>query len=372
MANTHMLCPNGCPLGFRLRLRKNGDTMAVADDDMNRLKEMLGPCPNLGLLWNRYFPAHNAPKDEALGSSTWGVDFSQEYEEANAIPHPDKRRKAVNRIKENIDRWKGHGALLFFCELAQWALGQPEYTSFVERERGVWAKAVQAEGHRMFKVKSLMRCRPGIGLPCSFENGGISLHPLLGFPILAGRSLKGLLAHYLCEEVFPARKEENDDLQPRAQKLAKHLCPVHDGDDAPEKALARLANRIFGAGPEETESGPSEGAVVFHGGYPAQNLPSQWFDVDVITVHQKPYYDDKSNRQPPSDGENPVPVHFLTLAQGIEFAIGLGLSARGRDMESATQDMLLDFVQDALAAALWDWGFGARAAAGNGLMVRIG
>lgn len=367
MAHTRIFCPKDFPLGHRLGLEEAKGDVFICTQDWRTFTERLGPCPNLALLWHRYFPAHNAVEDAELANPGWGVDYSEEYWKAAALTDPKQKRRAISRIKKAVEDWKGRGALQFFCKAAQHALSQSCYQELVNGARDTWRAAIQQTGEtRLFKVATVTRCKPGTGIPCAFEHGGISLHPLFGFPILAGRSAKGIAAHYFQEEVLPSQGQSGDkhldDLFERAKGLEQSIRKLPEDTDGP-----LLSSFIFGAGPEDEADGPAKGALVFHDAYPV--LPChQWFDVDVLTVHQKPYYDDMLNRVGPSDSHSPNPVHALTLAAGVTFEMAVGLAPSGRALAQETQVSLLDFARDLLIGALWDWGFGARTGAGYGLM----
>lgn len=375
MARTRILCPKGFPLGFSMLLEQPRGGTNVQRADREKLTEMLGTCPNLALLWHRYFPAHNAPDGQALVTSTWGSDFSTDYTNATALTDPREKKKALGRIKQNLSDWKGRGALQFFCDVAKHALAQAEYQEFIRREHRTWRAAIQEAGIAcMFKIITVTRCKPGIGIPCSFENGGINLHPISGFPMLAGRSLKGFLTHYLDEEVFSSEGVSGDagidGLFSRANSLWQDITRSTGAPKvAGGNALTSLSSYIFGAGPEEDEHTPTKGAIVFYDAHPIPPC-TEWFDVDVITVHQKAYYNDETNRILPTDDDT-NPVHALTLAAGVHFEMALGLTAAGTALDVEIQQKLLDFTREALTSALWDWGFGARTAAGYGLMTGI-
>lgn len=79
------------------------------------------------------------------------------------------------------------------------------------------------------------------------------------------------------------------------------------------------------------------------------------YAVDVLTVHQKSYYDAKGWNAHPNDWENPVPVSFLTVRPGARFL----LAASGPD---AWVRLAFSLLRDALV----EWGVGGKTTSGYG------
>jgi hypothetical protein len=105
------------------------------------------------------------------------------------------------------------------------------------------------------------------------------------------------------------------------------------------------------------EAGATAGLVTFHDalyvpGSLADNKP---FAADVLTVHQKGYYD-SSGQSAPNDYDSPNPVAFLTVRPKCRLL--LVLSGPSEWTELAAQ---------LLADALKNWGVGGKTAAGYGI-----
>ena len=79
---------------------------------------------------------------------------------------------------------------------------------------------------------------------------------------------------------------------------------------------------------------------------------------DVLTVHQKPYYDTHGAAQP-NDWNSPVPVQFLTVKPHVRFLLALEGPPRATAL---AMKLLLD--------ALSKWGVGAKTSLGYGAMTR--
>ena len=78
------------------------------------------------------------------------------------------------------------------------------------------------------------------------------------------------------------------------------------------------------------------------------------YALDVLTVHQKPYYDTHGGELP-NDWNSPVPVPFLTVKPGVRFMLALEGPPRATEL---AMKMLLD--------ALSEWGVGAKTSLGYG------
>jgi CRISPR-associated protein Cmr6 len=90
-------------------------------------------------------------------------------------------------------------------------------------------------------------------------------------------------------------------------------------------------------------------------------------EVDVMTVHYRKYYEDKSDppKEPPSDSDSPNPIPFLTVGQTpFWFAVGW----RGKTLD----EQLLNQAVAWLTTGLKDFGIGAKTAAGYGYFEKVG
>lgn len=151
--------------------------------------------------------------------------------------------------------------------------------------------------------------------------GGMSFHPTLGLPFLAGSNLKGLTRTW-------AAFWQNAD--------------------------AEDVTRIFGA-PEQP------GTVIFLDALPTRPVT---FDIDVVTPHHISY---QHGTQPPSDWDLPHASNFLAVAEKNFFQFGV--------MTRINHDPAAQ--ADALQARAWliealEWlGAGARTSVGYGRFSEI-
>jgi CRISPR type III-B/RAMP module RAMP protein Cmr6 len=206
---------------------------------------------------------------------------------------------------------------------------------------------------------------------------GLELHPLLGFPVLPGAAIKGLLHHVwemaLVEEsapgagdaVPPKGKVDLDSPSPlsltRAIKRAAAVRALF-GSLALERGSAQNGTRF---GPEtarerledwrrdigrqiklaETRRAaqhdwqslleclaslldkPIGGLLSCFDAVPVEGSftgPTKVLCVDVLTPHHSEYYG--GSRSTPADTEDPVPTQFLAVAPGVRFDFRLRLA----------------------------------------------
>ena len=181
----------------------------------------------------------------------------------------------------------------------------------------------------------------------ALENAGISLHPLYGFAYLPGSGLKGLARAWAERVWLEAQPEPDRERAVREIREVFGYAP-HSEDGKP-----------WIPPPIRKEEDNSAGAVVFHDAWPCR-WPRLF--VDVVTVHHREYYRAGEDKvPPPGDWEEPNPVCFLAVRPGTQFLFAV--APRPRRAEHAE---LAGKAGEWLAAALADWGAGAKTAAGYG------
>lgn len=245
-------------------------------------------------------------------------------------------------------------------KLAELAVA-PDYARSFER----WKASFASPGDRLAELTLASRLLIGHG-NASAVDVGLTVHHTWGVPIIPGSALKGLVAHYLDATYGPAEPhkkpwEQHGDERARAdyQGVTWHRRRIERGPGAVYRAL-------FGA-PDAREdeamreqgfvAGAAAGVVTFHDalyvpGSLADNKP---FAADVLTVHQKGYYD-SSGQNLPNDYDSPNPVAFLTVRPKSRLL--LAVSGPSEWSELAAQ---------LLADALKNWGVGGKTAAGYGI-----
>lgn len=190
---------------------------------------------------------------------------------------------------------------------------------------GRWEAGVRAAHAEPFPLKTDWRLIAGLGRKGPLEVG-FTFHRY-GFPILPGSSVKGIARSYawLIEE----RREADPDF------IAIFGRAPKEGED---DALAQI------------------GAAVFFDAIPGR-LPR--LDLDIMNPHYPKYY---QGNEPPTDGQNPIPVYFLTVAPNTEFRFAVGwrgpLDETGRRQQALARDWLM--------RGLTRLGAGAKTSAGYG------
>lgn len=220
---------------------------------------------------------------------------------------------------------------------------------------------------RLVPIETTSRLLVGHGNAAPTEVG-LTLHRTWGVPLIPGSALKGLANHFLDACYGP----ENRRLHPQD--------PAHpEPDRAPFEGVTYCGSLIwrgpgdvhrilFGA-PDSEDRGPKDlgaaaGQIVFHDALwdPASlgtgTAGKGYLAIDVLTVHQKTYYDKRNSW--PSDYDDPNPVAFLSVPPGQKFLVAL--TAVGEEGER-----WLDTAARILVEALETWGVGGKTGAGYGL-----
>lgn len=232
-----------------------------------------------------------------------------------------------------------------------------------------WRSSFGAPGDRCVEVELASRLLVGHG-NASATGLGLTVHHTWGVPLLPGSALKGLLAHYVDAVYGPDRA----DLPPWEQSEAEKERTRFQGVTWRGRRIALgpgdVHRALFGSPESELdaairerglEAGASAGVVAFHDAlYVPDSAPDgKPFAADVLTVHQKQYYD-TSGATWPNDYDSPNPVAFLTVRPGTRLLLPLTGPA---DWTEFAERLLLD--------ALAQWGVGGKTSAGYGRMARL-
>ena len=162
----------------------------------------------------------------------------------------------------------------------------------------------------------------GIGREHPVENG-FTWHPLLGVPFLPGSSVKGMVRAW-AENWLGADKE--------------------------------LVSRIFGPEGERKAAG----TVVFFDALPVKSVR---LEADVMTPHYSGYY--KKDGGPPADWYSPVPIPFLTVAEGQTFIFAMAPRRTGHIDDIEDMEKACEWLEQLLPSI----GAGAKTAVGYGRFV---
>jgi CRISPR-associated protein Cmr6 len=239
----------------------------------------------------------------------------------------------------------------------------PDYQHFFAR----WKASFGAEGDRTLEVALRSRLLIGHG-NSSATDVGLTVHHTWGVPVIPGTALKGLLAHYVAAVYGP----DGDDASAEPARQ-RYRGVVWQGRRI-KRGPGEVSRALFGA-PEADDdaavrlagqpAGAAAGLVTFHDAlYVPDSDPP--FAIDVLTVHQKSYYDAHhapGHRQGPwpTDYDSPNPVSFLTVRPGVRLLLAL---SGPPDWTALAEHLLLK--------ALGQWGVGAKTSAGYGRLAPTG
>jgi CRISPR-associated protein Cmr6 len=189
--------------------------------------------------------------------------------------------------------------------------------------------------------------------------------------VIPGSALKGLAAHYIDAVYGPSEPtrapwEQVGDERTRAdyQGVTWRGGRIKRGPGAVYRALFGAPDAIEDDAMRARgfDAGASAGLVTFHDAlYVPQSVEDDRpFATDVLTVHQKSYYDTSGGTWP-NDYDSPNPVAFLTVSPGARFLFAL----------SGPLDWT-DLAERLLRDALEKWGVGGKTSLGYGRLVAPG
>jgi len=195
---------------------------------------------------------------------------------------------------------------------------------------------------------------------------GLTVHHTWGVPMIPGSALKGLLAHYIDAKYGPRNDLPPWDQEGEETERAKWQSVSWDGNRI-QRGPGQHYRALFGSPDAEQDdqmrryefdAGAARGLVVFHDALYIPNNAGDELDtpyaVDVLTVHQKRYYDGAGSTWA-CDFDDPIPVAFLSVRPGARFQLALSGPPDWTELAGA-------LLSDALA----DWGVGGKTSAGYG------
>lgn len=230
-----------------------------------------------------------------------------------------------------------------------------------------WRASFKSPHDRVFELTLATRLLVGHGNSSAIDVG-LTVHHTWGVPVVPGPAVKGLLAHYVGAVYGPDDPDRVPWEQPEDQAERSRYQGVTWQARRIRRGPGDVYRALFGS-PEADEdpeyhsrglpAGASAGLVVFHDALyvPGSAKDDRPFAIDVLTVHQKCYYD-SSGRRCPNDYDNPNPVSFLTVRPGVRFLFALS----GPPEWTA-------IAQRVLVESLGEWGVGAKTSSGYGRLL---
>jgi CRISPR-associated protein Cmr6 len=237
----------------------------------------------------------------------------------------------------------------------------PDYARSFDR----WKASFSATGDRLAELTLASRLLIGHGNASAIDVG-LTVHHTWGVPVIPGSALKGLVAHYVDATYGPAEPDKkpweqqgNERVRADYQGVTWNRRRIERGPGAVYRALFGAPDAREDATMRENgfEAGAAAGLVTFHDalyvpGSLADNKP---FSADVLTVHQKGYYD-SSGQSAPNDYDSPNPVAFLTVRPKCRLLLALSGPSEWTELAAHL-----------LADAFKNWGVGGKTAAGYGM-----
>ena len=254
-----------------------------------------------------------------------------------------------------------------------------------ERWRSVTADAQRFEGQLM---SQLVVGFGGKGV----LDFGLTLDHVTGLPIIPGSALKGVCRAYglliiaadnniplLTSEEVLARAQANNREGTKKKSLVEWLdtyLTTSENSDSDKNthndALQALTSRGFMLEGLKSEAAinykqifgntESAGQCIFYDAV-VSRLPSNksLFQLDIMTPHYAPYYQDDKRETPPHDALAPLPITFLTVRESTHFNFAVGLREPST-VAIAAQTEAVAWLQSALETL----GVGSKTAAGYG------
>jgi len=142
----------------------------------------------------------------------------------------------------------------------------------------------------------------GLGVAHVLETA-LTLHHIWGVPYIPGSSLKGVCRQVVFWKLVEGKSIPENELENFQKKFYGELAI--DNEDMLVYQL------LFGAQ-------DFKGLLLFLDVYPECNN-EKIFKLDIMNPHYSKYYGDSTGRTPPGDWENPTPIFFLTVKEGVKF-----------------------------------------------------
>ncbi len=149
---------------------------------------------------------------------------------------------------------------------------------------------------KSFTLTTQSRLVVGLGSGSVLETS-IKLHHIYGIPYIPASAVKGVLKAYRIWKL--AQWDEN-----RYKEIEKRIEENKPNDEEEKNII-----KIFG-------NQQQKGKLIILDAYP-ENF--EGFDIDIMNPHFPDYYDDRENKVPPADWQNPRPITFLAIPEGTKF-----------------------------------------------------
>ncbi len=234
--------------------------------------------------------------------------------------------------------------------------GAINFKQLAYRELANAERLISKSNIRSFDLAIDWRMVQGLGIESVYETS-LTLHHVYGIPYLPASTLKGVVRSWIIAEAFG--QSEGHAIKDE-QFCNLFGCPVElvldDPDDKNKKGEAKKNKAKYPSFFKEAR----QGKITFFDTFP---IEAPKIEVDVMNPHYGPYYSDNNAKTPPADFHNPIPVHFITVANtSFRFIIG---ASEGKWLnETVGSKPITEWLRDALISH----GIGAKTAVGYGYM----
>ena len=163
-----------------------------------------------------------------------------------------------------------------------------------------FCKTMESLGYQIivFHAKLKAPLITGIGESHPHEIGMVFDHTL-GVPYIPASGIKGVSRlNFIIENI--KEFEEIEQKEEKEEKEKEDMIDLESNKDF---------IKSFG-------SGDKRGNIIFLDAY---SIKTPLLKADIMTPHYGDYYSDDTNRIPPADNQNPIPIKFLTVKEGTEF-----------------------------------------------------
>lgn len=186
----------------------------------------------------------------------------------------------------------------------------------------------------------------------------LTLHKIFGIPYIPATALKGVVRAVKFWELAKAKNVVSNESTLKVFQ-EKFYGELDTSDEDTFKAQLLFGAKDF------------KGLLLFLDAFPEINN-EKLFEVDIMNVHYPDYYT-KNKNIPPGDWQQPTPIFFLTVKEGVKFHIAVlfdqyryeKLPKKYKKLDS---NNLQDELKKLLIPALSEFGVGAKTRLGYGVL----
>jgi len=254
-------------------------------------KTKMNDMDSSSLILQKYIPIIDAEIIERGKNKRW---FSLKDESIGG----DSKKLFLNKIIE-----KTKSGEIFYNKIKEFF---PNFKERIERQ----GENLKTQGYKVVlneSLKTSSRLVVGLGAGHVLETS-LTLHHIFGMPYIPASALKGVVRMVSFWEIAENKKikDEREIEKLQEQTYDRQISDSDDEDIVRHKLLFGTQN--------------FKGLLIFLDAYPEIQDNQGIFELDVMTPHYSGYY---TKDQAPGDWENPKPIVFLTVKNGITFCFNV-------------------------------------------------